>query len=278
MLELKGIRKSMGGQEVLRGVNLRVGPAERVVVIGRSGCGKSVMLRVIMGLLQPEAGEVFFEGKKLTGLSEEEWNPYRRKIGMLFQGAALFDSLSVFDNLAFPLREQGEKSEGVLRQKVAEALKIVSLSGTEEKMPAELSGGMKKRAALARAIICRPDIMLYDEPTTGLDPIVADSINRLILHLGKMFGMASIVVTHDMVSARMVGDRISYLHEGKIYFEGKNKKQIIRGFKSVLNLESVFLLAQYRYPSLSIKMGWPFWERRKVASSNSAKIQKRGSN
>ena len=220
MLELKGIRKSMGGQEVLRGVNLRVGPAERVVVIGRSGCGKSVMLRVIMGLLQPEAGEVFFEGKKLTGLSEEEWNPYRRKIGMLFQGAALFDSLSVFDNLAFPLREHGEKSEGVLREKVAEALKIVSLSGTEEKMPAELSGGMKKRAALARAIICRPDIMLYDEPTTGLDPIVADSINRLILHLGKMFGMASIVVTHDMVSARMVGDRISYLHEGKIYFEG----------------------------------------------------------
>jgi phospholipid/cholesterol/gamma-HCH transport system ATP-binding protein len=210
MLELQGIRKSMGGQEVLRGVNLRVGPAERVVVIGRSGCGKSVMLRLIMGLLQPEAGSVVFEGKKLTGLSEEEWNPYRRKIGMLFQGAALFDSLSVFANLAFPLREQGEKSEEVLRQKVAEALRIVSLSGTEEKMPAELSGGMKKRAALARAIISRPEIMLYDEPTTGLDPIVADSINRLILHLGKMFGMAS----------RMVGDRISYLHEGKIYFEG----------------------------------------------------------
>jgi len=207
MLQLKEIWKSMGGQEVLRGVNLRLGPAERVVVIGRSGCGKSVMLRVIMGLLQPEAGEVFFEGKKLTGLSEEEWNPYRRKIGMLFQGSALFDSLTVFDNLAFPLREQGERSEAVLRDKVAEAL-------------AELRGGMKKRAALARAIISRPDIMLYDEPTTGLDPIVADSINRLILHLGKMFGMASIVVTHDMVSARMVGERISYLHEGKIYFEG----------------------------------------------------------
>jgi phospholipid/cholesterol/gamma-HCH transport system ATP-binding protein len=162
MLQLKEIRKSMGGQEVLRGVNLKVGPAEKVVVIGRSGCGKSVMLRVIMGLLQPESGEVFFEGKKLTGLGEEAWNPYRRKIGMLFQGAALFDSLSVFQNLAFPLREQGEKSEKVLREKVAEALKIVSLSGTEEKMPAELSGGMKKRAALARAIISRPDIMLYD--------------------------------------------------------------------------------------------------------------------
>jgi phospholipid/cholesterol/gamma-HCH transport system ATP-binding protein len=220
MLELKGIQKSMGGQPVLRGVNLKIGSAEKVVVIGRSGCGKSVMLRIIMGLLTPEAGEVFFEGTRLTGLSEEAWNPYRKKIGMLFQGAALFDSLSVFDNLAFPLREHGEKNENVLREKVTEALKIVSLSGTEEKMPAELSGGMKKRAALARAIICRPALMLYDEPTTGLDPIVADSINRLILHLGKMLGMASIVVTHDMTSARMVGDRIAYLHEGKIYFQG----------------------------------------------------------
>jgi phospholipid/cholesterol/gamma-HCH transport system ATP-binding protein len=220
MLELINIRKSLGGQEVLRGVNLKVGPAEKVVVIGRSGCGKSVMLKHIMGLLKPDAGQVIFEGTELTRLGEEAWNPYRRKIGMLFQGAALFDSLSVFENLAFPLREEGEKNEKVLREKVAEALKIVSLGGTEEKMPAELSGGMKKRAALARAIIRKPDLMMYDEPTTGLDPIVADSINRLILHLGKMFGMASIVVTHDMTSARMVGDRISYLHEGKIYYEG----------------------------------------------------------
>jgi phospholipid/cholesterol/gamma-HCH transport system ATP-binding protein len=201
-------------------VNLKVSGGEKVVVIGRSGCGKSVMLRHIMGLLQPDAGEVFFEGEKLTGLGEEAWNPYRRKIGMLFQGAALFDSLSVFENLAFPLREEGEKDEKVLRDKVAESLKIVSLAGTEKKMPAELSGGMKKRVALARAVIRRPDLMLYDEPTTGLDPVVGDSINRLILHLVKMFGMASIVVTHDMVSARMVGDRIAYLHEGKIYFEG----------------------------------------------------------
>ena len=220
MLKLQGIEKRLGGQAVLRGVNLQVGQGERVVVIGRSGCGKSVMLRIIMGLLPPDAGEVIFEGTKLTGLSEEDWNPYRRKIGMLFQGAALFDSLSVFENLAFPLRDAGEKNEKVLGEKVAEALKIVSLSGTEQKMPAELSGGMKKRAALARAIIRKPDLMLYDEPTTGLDPIVADSINRLILHLGEMLGMASIVVTHDMVSARMVGDRIAYLHEGKIYFEG----------------------------------------------------------
>jgi len=220
VLELKDIRKRLGGQEVLRGVNLKVVGGEKVVVIGRSGCGKSVMLRHIMGLLQPDAGEVFFEGKKLTGLGEEAWNPYRRKIGMLFQGAALFDSLSVFENLAFPLREEGEKNENVLRDKVAESLKIVSLAGTEKKMPAELSGGMKKRVALARAVIRRPDLMLYDEPTTGLDPVVGDSINRLILHLGKMFGMVSIVVTHDMVSARMVGDRIAYLHDGKIYFQG----------------------------------------------------------
>ncbi|NDE85876.1 MAG: ATP-binding cassette domain-containing protein, partial [Verrucomicrobia bacterium] len=129
------------------------------------------MLKHIMGLLKPDAGQVIFEGTQLTALGEEAWNPYRRKIGMLFQGAALFDSLSVFDNLAFPLREEGEKSEKVLREKVAEALKIVSLGGTEEKMPAELSGGMKKRAALARAIIRKPDLMMYDEPTTGLDPI-----------------------------------------------------------------------------------------------------------
>ncbi|NBR47096.1 MAG: ATP-binding cassette domain-containing protein, partial [Verrucomicrobia bacterium] len=130
MLELKDIRKRLGGQEVLRGVNLKLAAGEKVVVIGRSGCGKSVMLRHIMGLLQPDGGEVFFEGTKLTGLSEEAWNPYRRKIGMLFQGAALFDSLSVFENLAFPLREEGEKDEGVLREKVAESLRIVSLSGT----------------------------------------------------------------------------------------------------------------------------------------------------
>lgn len=220
LLQLEGVTKEMGGQPVLRGVNLTVGKAEKLVVIGRSGCGKSVMLRIIMGLLPSDAGTVSFEGTRLTGLGEEEWNPYRRQIGMLFQGAALFDSLSVFENLAFPLREEGEKSEKVLREKVAEALRIVSLSGTEEKMPAELSGGMKKRAALARAVIRRPELMLYDEPTTGLDPIVADSINRLILHLGKIFGMASIVVTHDMVSARMVGDRMAYLHEGKIYFQG----------------------------------------------------------
>ena len=167
MLELINIRKKLGGQEVLRGVNLKVAQGEKVVVIGRSGCGKSVMLKHIMGLLSPDDGTVIFESTRLTGLGEEAWNPYRRKIGMLFQGAALFDSLSVFENLAFPLREEGEKNEDVLRGKVAEALKIVSLGGTEEKMPAELSGGMKKRAALARAIIRRPDLMLYDEPTTG---------------------------------------------------------------------------------------------------------------
>ncbi len=188
MLELKDIRKRLGGQEVLRGVNLKVSAGEKVVVIGRSGCGKSVMLRHVMGLLQPDGGEVFFEGKKLTGLGEEAWNPYRRKIGMLFQGAALFDSLSVFENLAFPLREEGEKDEKVLRDKVAESLKIVSLAGTEKKMPAELSGGMKKRVALARAVIRRPDLMLYDEPTTGLDPVVGDSINRLICTWGKCSG------------------------------------------------------------------------------------------
>jgi phospholipid/cholesterol/gamma-HCH transport system ATP-binding protein len=220
LLEIRDLHKRLGGQQILRGVNLRMGEGENVVVIGRSGGGKSVLLRNIMGLLQPDAGAVVFNGSNLSELCEEDLNPHRRHIGMLFQAGALFDSMTVEENLAFPLWEQGEAGEEEIRNRVREALEIVDLPGTEKKLPVELSGGMRKRVALARAAISRPRLMLYDEPTTGLDPIVADSINRLIKRLGERLQMACIVVTHDMASAYYIADRMYYLHEGKFYFEG----------------------------------------------------------
>jgi phospholipid/cholesterol/gamma-HCH transport system ATP-binding protein len=220
LLRIQGLEKSLGGVRVLKGVDLDVAEGERVVVMGRSGGGKSVLLRHVIGLMQPDAGTVHFQGTDLTTLDEESLNPHRRKIGMLFQNSALFDSMSVEENLAFPLVEAGLKNRSEIRERVAKALEMVDLPGQEKKMPADLSGGMRKRVALARAIIGRPTLMLYDEPTTGLDPIVADSINKLILRLGEKLNMASIVVTHDMTSAFMVADRIAYLHEGRIYFQG----------------------------------------------------------
>jgi len=220
MLVIRNLEKALNGTPVLKGVDLDVGTGENIVVIGRSGGGKSVLLRHIMGLMQPDAGSVIFQGTNLSLLGEEALNPYRRRIGMLFQNGALFDSLSVEENLAFPLLEQGNDTPAQIRDRVAEALEIVDLPGQQKKMPAELSGGMRKRVALARAVISRPELMLYDEPTTGLDPIVADSINKLIVRLGEKLNMSCIVVTHDMVSAYEIADRIYYLHEGKIYFTG----------------------------------------------------------
>lgn len=220
LLELKDIHKKLGRNQILEGVDLHVKPGEKVVIIGRSGGGKSVMLKHIIGLFKPDQGTVSYKGTDLTNLGEEALNPYRRNIGMLFQFGALFDSLSVEQNLAFPLVEAGGFSKSEIEERVAMALESVDLPGQQKKMPAELSGGMKKRVALARATIDRPELMLYDEPTTGLDPIMADSINHLINRLGEKLGMASIVVTHDMISAYMIADRICYLHDKKIYFEG----------------------------------------------------------
>ncbi len=224
LLEVKELKKTLNRSPVLKGVDFNVAKAERLVIIGRSGGGKSVLLRLIMGLLQPDAGKVLYQGTNLSELSEEELNPYRRKIGMLFQNGALFDSMSVAENLAFPLLEHGGFSEKEIKSKLDEALDMVDLPGQQKKMPGELSGGMKKRVALARAVISRPELMLYDEPTTGLDPIVADSINKLIYRLSEKLEMASIVVTHDMTSAYHVADRMCYLHQGKIYFEGTPKE------------------------------------------------------
>lgn len=220
MLRVVNLHKTIGAQEILRGVNLEVMAGQNVVIIGKSGGGKSVLLRHLIGLLQPDEGAVYFEGKNLVGLGDEALSPVRRKIGMLFQNGALFDSFTVEENLAFPLREAGLREEREIRRRVTEALAWVELRGQERKFPGELSGGMQKRVALARAAISRPAMMLYDEPTTGLDPVVSDSISKLILRLGRRLGMASIVVTHDMTSAYLIADRIDYLHEGRIYFRG----------------------------------------------------------
>jgi phospholipid/cholesterol/gamma-HCH transport system ATP-binding protein len=168
----------------------------------------------------PDAGEIWVEGQNIIGLSERKLAAIRSKVGILFQGGALFDSLTVFENIAFPLREAGERDVEIIGQEVSEMLEVVELEGTESKMPVSLSGGMKKRVGLARAIIRRPSCILYDEPTSGLDPIVSDSINRLIRRLQTRFQVTSIVVTHDMKSAFHVADCVAYLHEGKIYFHG----------------------------------------------------------
>jgi phospholipid/cholesterol/gamma-HCH transport system ATP-binding protein len=217
LLRLIGVEKKLGRQQVLKGVNLEIGRGERMVVIGRSGGGKSVLLKHIIGLMQPDAGHVWFRDQDLAKMSEEQLVPLRKETGMLFQNGALFDSLSVGENVAFPLREKGLKDEAAIRGEVERALKIVDLPGQESKWPSELSGGMRKRVALARAAIAKPALMLYDEPTSGLDPVVADSINKLMVRLGEELQMTSIIVTHDMVSAKEVGDRIAFLLDGKIY-------------------------------------------------------------
>ena len=219
-LDIRGVSKRFGGQDVLRGVDLRVETGQTMVIIGRSGGGKSVLLKHIIGLLHPDAGEILVEGRGLAGLGERQLAPIRRKVGILFQHGALFDSMSVEENVAFPLRESGERDPVHIAERVQEALEVVDLGGQQKKMPVNLSGGMKKRVALARAVITRPRCILYDEPTSGLDPVVSDSINLLIRRMQQKFAVTSLVVTHDMKSAFDIADRIAYLKLGRIYFEG----------------------------------------------------------
>jgi phospholipid/cholesterol/gamma-HCH transport system ATP-binding protein len=220
MIAVRSLAKKIEHQEILRGVNLEVKSGETLVIIGRSGGGKSVLLKHIVGLMEPDVGEIWIQGQNIIGMDERRLGEIRKKVGILFQSGALFDSMTVEDNIAFPLREAGERNPKVLREKVAEMLEVMEMEGQEDKMPESLSGGMKKRVGLARSIIRRPSCVLYDEPTSGLDPVVADSINRLIRRLQERFGMTSVVVTHDMKSAFDVADRIAYLHEGRIYFHG----------------------------------------------------------
>jgi phospholipid/cholesterol/gamma-HCH transport system ATP-binding protein len=219
-IQIRNLHKKLGGKEVLCGVNLEVKKGETLVVIGSSGCGKSVLLKHIIGLMKPTKGEVLVEGQDIAQLSERQLDVMRKKIAILFQSAALFDSMSVEENVAFPLLEAGVKDQVQIDKRVAEALEVVDLAGEQKKMPEKLSGGMKKRVGLARAIVNQPTCILYDEPTTGLDPIAADSINHLIRHLQERFRVTSIVVTHDMKSAFFVADQIAYLLNGKIYFKG----------------------------------------------------------
>ena len=220
MIRIVQLQKSFAGSAVLRGVDFVIEDGETVVIIGRSGGGKSVLLKHLCGLLRPEAGAVWVDDVAIGTLTERQLAPVRRQFGYLFQGAALFDSLTVFENVAFPLREKRDVAEPEIARRVGEALEIVGLGGAGAKKPAELSGGMRKRAGLARAVVGTPKYLLYDEPTTGLDPIRADTINNLILRLRDRYHVTGVAVTHDMASAFKIADRIAMLHEGRIHAVG----------------------------------------------------------
>jgi phospholipid/cholesterol/gamma-HCH transport system ATP-binding protein len=217
MIEVRNLQKNFGAQKVLEDVSFRIEHGESVVIIGRSGGGKSVLLKHIIGLLQPDSGDVLVDGENIVAMNERQLLRVRRKFGMVFQGAALFDSMTVAENVAFGLQRHEHFTEAEINKRVAQVLDIVDLPGTEDRNPAELSGGMRKRVGLARAIIYEPQIVLYDEPTTGLDPIVSDSIDKLIIRVRDHLKVTTIVVTHDMRSARRVGNHVLMLHDKKIY-------------------------------------------------------------
>jgi phospholipid/cholesterol/gamma-HCH transport system ATP-binding protein len=220
MIQIKAVHKSFRDNHVLKGVDLTISKGETMVILGRSGCGKSVLLKLIMGLLKPDKGEILVNGNNVAAMNDKQLSKLRQKFGMLFQASALFDSMTVDENVGLGLREHTKIPEEEVRKRVAEKLKMVGLSEVEDQKPAELSGGMKKRVGLARAIAMDPEYVLYDEPTTGLDPIMADVINELIISLRNSLSITSIAVTHDIVSAYKIADRIAMLYEGKIIFVG----------------------------------------------------------
>lgn len=220
MIQLLDIHKSFGKQKVLDGLNFEIEDGKTTVIIGRSGGGKSVLLKHIIGLLRPDSGRVFIDGTEITGLNDKELNEIRKRFGMLFQEGALFDSMNVAENVAFPLREQTKMKDKEIMQVVAERLKAVGLPGVEKKMPSELSGGMRKRVGLARALALLPQIVLFDEPTTGLDPIMTDAIDELIIETQRNFNLTCVVISHDLDSIFRIGHRIAMLHEGRIIESG----------------------------------------------------------
>jgi phospholipid/cholesterol/gamma-HCH transport system ATP-binding protein len=220
IVEFDNVWKRYGGKEILAGVNLNIRRGEIVCILGPSGTGKSVALRHINGLTKPDDGDVRVFGQSVVPLSEEQLSPIRRRLAMLFQGGALFDSMNVERNVGFPLREHTEKSPKEIAETVAEKLAMVGLPGTQRKMPSELSGGMRKRVALARSIALEPEIILYDEPTTGLDPLTSEKIGQLIVDINHRIRTTSVVVTHDIVMARTVANRIAFLHQGRFQFIG----------------------------------------------------------
>jgi phospholipid/cholesterol/gamma-HCH transport system ATP-binding protein len=220
-IRFEDLHKSFQENKVLRGVDLQVMRGETLVILGGSGSGKSVLLRHTIGLMVPDRGRVIVDGTDLTGLSEEDLMPVRKKIGMLFQGSALFDSMDVYENVAYALREHTSLTEEEIQARVRQKLSLVELDeSVERRLPADLSGGMRKRVALARAIALEPEGILYDEPTTGLDPVTANTINDLIRNMQARLHVTSVVVTHDIQSAFLVGDRIAFLHEGRMLFVG----------------------------------------------------------
>lgn len=221
MIEIVNLHKYFRDKKVLRGIDLTINDGETLAIIGPSGCGKSVLLKNIVRLLEPDNGKVIIDGKDISELSQKELYQLRIKFGFLFQSAALFDSMTVEENISLPLLEHFSNLSAIeIKKAVAEKLEMVGLPGTEQLKPSELSGGMKKRVGLARALITNPSYILYDEPTTGLDPIMSDSIDLLIKKLNEQLSVTSIVVTHDMFSVKNVADRIVMLHEGKVYFQG----------------------------------------------------------
>ncbi len=219
-IRVRGLEQKFGSQVVLRGVDLDVIRGETLALLGGSGGGKSVLLKHLPGLLRPWKGTVEVDGEDISSLNERDLAPYRRKVGIMFQGGALFDSMTVGENVAFPLREDGVKDEKEIASRVSEALEIVRLPGQEKKMPSELSGGMRKRVALARAVVGRPACVLYDEPHAGLDPITADSIDHLIKDLQVHHGMTNVVITHEMRSVFHIATRVVFLQEGRIHWTG----------------------------------------------------------
>jgi phospholipid/cholesterol/gamma-HCH transport system ATP-binding protein len=221
MIESKNVSKSFNDRVILNHLSVSINRGETLVIIGRSGCGKSVFLKHLIGVLKPDEGEIVIDGLNVAALNAKQMAQLRMRFGMLFQAAALFDSMTVGENVGFALIEHSQLSQQAIRERVEESLDMVGLKGIQDLMPSQLSGGMKKRVALARAICMRPEILLYDEPTTGLDPIMADAINDLIVELHDKLKVTSVVVTHDMTSAYKIGTRVAMMYQGKIIQIGK---------------------------------------------------------
>jgi phospholipid/cholesterol/gamma-HCH transport system ATP-binding protein len=239
MIEIRSLHKSFGALKVLQGVDLQIPKGKTTVILGRSGVGKSVLLKHIIGLIRPDRGRVWIDGVDITQLGDKDLNEVRKRFGMLFQEAALFDSLNVGENVAFPLREHTNLNDKDIRGIVAQKLEQVGLSGLEEKMPAELSGGMKRRVGLARAIVLDPEIVLFDEPTTGLDPPMAEAIEELIRETQRRLGETFVVITHSIITAFHIAHKIAMLHEGRIVEEGSP-----RSFKGSSNPEVQAFMAR----------------------------------
>lgn len=236
MIRISGLKKYFGPKHVLDGVDLEIEKGKITVILGRSGEGKSVLIKHIIGLLRPDEGQIFLDGQEISSMSERDFNEVRKRFGMLFQGAALFDSMTVGENVGFPLKEHTDLADEDIMKVVSEKLRRVGLQGVENMMPAELSGGMKKRVGLARAIVMDPEIVLFDEPTTGLDPIMSDSIADLVLDTQRAMQTTYILITHDIPFTYKIADKIALLHEGRIIEQGtvdemkKNQNPVVRQF------------------------------------------------